>query len=99
MAEDREWPGLFDRKAAESAEAQREGEALEQAERDELAKVGSTIAEHARELAEQRAREDEEQRQAAEAQEAAAAKEREAARKALLKQREQLTATRDKLVK
>jgi len=92
VAEDRDWPGLFDKLAAESAEAEREADAQELAAQQELAKTRAAVAEQLREMAEQRA-------DVAEGEEAARRKEREAARKALLKEREKLTATRDTLVK
>ena len=99
VAEDRDWPGLFDRLAEESAAADREAQARLDETRAQIAKASAEAAEYARELAEQRAQADEEHRKEAEAQEAAARKQQEAARKGLQQEREKLTATRDKLVK
>lgn len=99
VAEDRDFPGLFDRLAAESAEADREADALQQAARDELAKTGEALAELARELAERQAQEEEERRKEAEATEATERKEQEADRKRLLQERERLVSTRDRMVK
>jgi len=99
VAKDRDWPGLFDRIAAEHAQADRETQERLDEVAAQIASAAVESAEYARKLAADRAQADEEDRKAAEAAEATRVKEREADRKALLKQREKLTATRDKLVK
>ena len=97
VAADREWPGLFDKLAAESAEADRECEARLEETRVQIAKAADESAKQARKLAADRAQADEEDRKAGEAAEATRVKEQEAARKGLQQEREKLTATRDKL--
>jgi len=92
VAEDRDFPGLFDRIAAEHAQSDRETQTRLDEVAAQIAKASAENAEHARKLAEQRAQADEEDRKAAEAQEAAARKAQEANRKQLLKERDKLAA-------
>ncbi len=99
VSEDRDWPGLFDRIAAEHAQANREAQARLGEIAEQAAKASAENAEHALKLAEDRAQADEEHRKEAEAEEASRLKEQEADRKRLLRERDKLTATRDKLVK
>ena len=99
VSEDRAWPGLFDRIAAEHAQANREAEARLDAIAAQAAKASAENAEHARKLAADRAQADEEDRKEQEAAEATRVREQEAARKRLQQEREKLTKTRDRLVK
>ncbi len=99
VAADRDWPGFFDRLAAEHAEADREAQERLDEVAAQIAKASAENAEHARKLAEDRAQAEEDQRKEQEAAEAARVKEQGADRKRLLRERDKLTATRDKLVK
>ena len=94
VAKDCDWPGLFDRIAAEHAQADRETQERLDEIAEQAAKASAENAEHARKLAADRAQADEEHRKEQEAAEATRLKEQEADRKRLLKERDKLTATR-----
>ena len=72
VAKDRDWPGFFDRLAAEHAQADREAQERLDEVAAQIARAADESAKQTRKLAEQRARQDAEHQKQAEAAEAAA---------------------------